>query len=369
MKIAMIGQKGIPAKDGGVERHVEEIATRLAQQKHEITVYCRSTYMNNEIDVYKGVNLKNIKTIDNKNLDAIVYTFKSTMDALNKGFDAFHYHAIGPASLCFIPSLKKKKVIVTVHGLDWQRAKWGKFAKLYLKFGEYMTGKYATKIISVSENLREYFIEKYHRKEEDVIFIPNGVNMCNPEQPELIKNYSLEKDNYILFLARLVPEKGVHYLIEAYNQLNTYKKLVIAGGTSFTEDYLEKLMVLANNNPNIIFTGNVDGKLKNELYSNCYIYVLPSDIEGMPLTLLEAMSYKKCCLVSNIPENINVIKDNGAVFEKSSIEDLKEKIELLLDNEERVREKGLNAYKDISQNYNWSQIINSMQDLYRDSSL
>lgn len=328
MKIAMIGQKGIPAKSGGVEKHVEEISTRLVRQGYDVTVYCRSTYIDKNMNEYKGVKIKVIKTIDNKNLDAIVYTYRALKDALSNNFDVIHFHAIGPASLAFIPALKGKKVVVTVHGLDWQRGKWGRFAKLYLKFGEHITGKYATKIITVSKGLREYFIKKYKRKEEDVEFIPNGVEINELQEPNLIKRYGLDKGNYILFLARLVPEKGAHYLIQAYNQIKTDKKLVIAGGSSYTDGYVEKLIELANNNKNIIFTGNVQGKLKAELYSNCYVYVLPSDIEGMPLTLLEAMSYDVPCLTSNIRENLDVIQNGkyGFSFNMGDIQDLESKL-------------------------------------------
>lgn len=366
MKIAMIGQKGIAAKDGGVEKHVEEIATRLVKSGHEVTVYYRNTYIDSDMTEYKGIQLKCIKTIRNKNLDAIVYTFKATMDALRENFDIYHYHALGPASLSFIPKLLGKKVIVTVHGLDWQRGKWGKFAKAYLKFGEHIAGKCSSKIISVSENLRDYFIKKYNRRKEDVFFIPNGVNIYMNRPGELIKNFGLEKDSYILYLARIVPEKGSHYLIQAFNSLNTDKKLVIAGGTSFTDDYLLKIKDLAKDNSKIIFTGNVGGKLKEELFSNCYIYILPSDIEGMPLTLLEAMSYKKCCIVSDIPENKNVIKNNGFTFIKGNIDDLKEKIELLLNNKDLIKNMGESAFNDIKDNYNWGYVTNKIEKVYEE---
>lgn len=366
MKVAMIGQKGIAAKDGGVEKHVEEIATRLVKSGYEVTVYYRNTYIDTQMTEYKGIKLKCINTINNKNLDAIVYTFKATMDALRKNFDVYHYHALGPASLSFIPRLFGKKVIVTVHGLDWQRGKWGKFAKAYLKFGENITGKFANKIISVSENLKNYFIKKYNRKEKDVIFIPNGVNISMSQPEDLIKAFGLEEDNYILYLARIVPEKGSHYLIQAFNNLNTDKKLVIAGGTSFTDDYLLKIKALVKDDTKIIFTGNVDGKLKEELFSNCYIYVLPSDIEGMPLTLLEAMSYRRCCLVSDIPENKNVVKNNGLTFKKGNIDDLKEKIELLLNNKDLIKNMGENSFNDISDNYNWEYVTKKIEKVYEE---
>lgn len=366
MRVAMIGQKGIATNGGGIEKHVEEIALRLVQKGYEVTVYYRNTYMDSQITEYKGIKLKCIKTIKNKNLDAIVYTFKATIDALRGNFDIYHYHALGPASLSFIPRLFRKKVIVTVHGLDWQRGKWGKFAKAYLKFGEYITGKFGNKIISVSENLRDYFIKKYNRKKEDIVFIPNGVDIFKRQPADLIKAFGLEKDNYILYLARIVPEKGCHYLIEAFNNLDTDKKLVMAGGTSFTEDYLLNIKALVKDDTRVIFTGNVRGRLKEELFSNCYIYVLPSDIEGMPLTLLEAMSYRRCCVVSDIPENRNVIKNNGLTFIRGNVDDLREKIEFLLGNEDLIKSMGENAFQDIKNNYDWEQVIDKIEEVYKE---
>jgi glycosyltransferase involved in cell wall biosynthesis len=357
MKIAMIGQKGIPATTGGVEKHVEEMATRLVQQGHQVTVYCRNTYIKEDLKEYKGIRLVTIKTIHSKSLDAIVYTFKATMHAIFQGYDVYHYHALGPASLSFIPKLLRKKVVVTVHGLDYQRGKWGKFAKAYLKFGEFIAGHFANKIISVSKNLTSYFIDKYNRAPQDVIYIPNGVNIQPRVEAKEIKEFGLNEDSYILFLARLVPEKGAHYLIEAFNKLETDKKLVIAGGTSFSDDYVDTLKKMAESNKNIIFTGNVSGRLLSELYSNCALYVLPSDIEGMPLTLLEALSYGKKVLVSNIQENIQVIENiyGTNAFSRGDSNDLFNKIKAVLEDESEFKPE--NIIKIMEEEYSWDKIM------------
>jgi glycosyltransferase involved in cell wall biosynthesis len=357
MKIAMIGQKGIPALGGGVEKHVEELAVRMVELGHEVTVYCRSTYMEKNITDYKGVKLKIVKTINLKSLDAIVYSIKATLSALFKNYDIYHYHALGPASTSLLPRVLGKKVIVTVHGLDWQREKWGKFGQAYLKYGEFITGHFAKKIISVSENLRGYFINKYNRKSQEVVYIPNGVKINFLKAPKEIFNIGLAGNDYFLFLARLVPEKGAHYLIEAYNQLETDIKLVIAGGASFSEDYVNKLHKISETNKNIIFTGSVSGELLEELYSNCKFYILPSDIEGMPLTLLEALSYGKRALVSDIPENMQVIKniENCYSFNKGDIDALKRKLE------ELVRSDDLYDYEKIieiiKKDYSWDNVV------------
>ena len=368
MKIAMIGQKGIATGAGGVEKHVEEIAKRLVEQGNQVTVYYRNTFISEDLDFYKGIKLKKINTVESKSLDAIVYTLKATIDAIMEGYDVYHYHALGPASLSFIPKLIGKKVIVTVHGLDWQRAKWGKLAKFYLKFGEFIAGTLANQVISVSEGVRLYFIEKYKkRNEKNTTFIPNGVNIEEEVKANLIKDYGLKGKDYILFLARLVPEKGVHYLVEAYKKLDTKVKLVIAGGSSFTDDYYSYLQSISNENENIIYTGNVKGNLLKELYSNCLFYVLPSDIEGMPLSLLEALSYGRYCLISDINENKDVIKNEvlGSSFKKSDIDDLAYKLKSILNNKLYVGNNE-ERKKYIAKNYNWDSITKDTIDRYNE---
>lgn len=363
MKIAMIGQKGIPSRTGGIEIHVEEISKRLAKKDCKINVYCRRGYCSNITDCYEGVDLKFSPYIHSKHLDAITHTFTSTIKALFSGCDIFHYHALGPATLSFIPRLFGKKVVCTVHGLDWQRGKWGGLASKYLKFGEYATAKFSHKTINVSDNLVKYYSEKYGI---DTVYIPNGVEMHERVEPEIIKSsYGLEKDSYILFLARLVPEKGAHYLIEAYKRLRTEKKLVIAGGSSHSTQYEKSLHSLGEDNPNIIFTGFVSGKLLEELYSNAYLYVLPSDVEGLPISLLEAMSYGNCCLTSDIPENQAVVKDMGFTFRKGDIDDLYHNLERLLNHQEAICKIKENAQRYVCKKYNWEDITHRTYEVYK----
>lgn len=363
MKIAMIGQKGIPSRSGGIEIHVEEISKRLVKIDCEVDVYCRKGYCSNSSDCYEGIHLKFAPYIHSKHLDAITHTFTSTIKALFSGCDIFHYHALGPATLSFIPRIFGKKVVCTVHGLDWQRGKWGGFASKYLKFGEYASARFAHKTINVSENLVKYYSEKYGI---DTKFIPNGVEKHDKVEPDIIKSsYGLEKDSYILFLARLVPEKGAHYLIEAYKKLKTDKKLVIAGGSSHSTEYETSLHNLGEDNQNIIFTGFVSGQLLEELYSNAYLYVLPSDIEGLPISLLEAMSFGNCCLTSDIPENQTVVKNMGFTFKKGDVDDLYRSIDKLLNNQEVVYNIRDEAQKYVCDKYNWENITCSTYEVYR----
>lgn len=365
MKIAMIGQKGVPVQSGGVERHVEELGKRLVQRGHEVIIYNRLGYAEYDGNEYLGMKLKNIFTIKNKGLEAIIYSFLASFDSLFNNFDIIHFHALGPATMSFIPKIFNKKVVVTVHGLDWQREKWGKFAKLYLKLGEKASIYIPNRTITVSRKLKEYYEANYNKK---VYYIPNGINMPKIVSSNNIKNYGLEKRKYILFLARIVPEKGCHYLLDAFSKLNTDLKLVIAGGSSYTDTYYRSLKKYESRN--IIFIGEVVGEFVNELYSNALFYVLPSEIEGLPIGLLEAMSYGLCPLVSDIEENMEVIKANmcyGISFRSQNTVSLKEKLIYMINNHEYITQIGKAAQEYVLQMYNWDNAVNQLENLYKDT--
>ncbi|WP_216524859.1 glycosyltransferase family 4 protein [Streptococcus lutetiensis] len=372
LKIAMIGQKHVLSNEGGVEKVVREISTRLVRLGFDVTCYDRKNkhVMDSDEDLptlseYNGVKIKDCFTIDKKGLAAVSSSLIGSLKILFSGANVVHYHAEGPsAMLPIIKFLSKKKVIVTVHGLDWKRDKWGDgFASKYIKFGEKMAAKYADEIIVLSDGVKKYFKETYNR---DTHFIPNGITQPDIFDSKIISSkYNLNKDSYFLFLGRIVPEKGIHYLIDAYSEVKTDKKLVIAGGASDTDSYYEELRKKASNNENIIFTGFVQGQELEELYSNAYVYVLPSDLEGMPLSLLEAMSYGNCCLTSDIEECSDVMEDCGVTFKQSSVEDLANKLQYLSDSEKVVQKLKLESSPFIIKKYNWDDIVNKTLELYR----
>ena len=367
MKIAMIGHKRIPSREGGVEVVVEELATRLVKLGHQVDVYNRkgknvqdkkADLDKKQLKEYKGIKIITIPTINKKGIDAMLYSFFATIRALFGHYDILHYHAEGPCAMLWIPHIFKKKTVVTIHGLDWQRSKWGGFATKYIKFGEKMAAKYADEIVVLSKGVQQYFKETYNR---DTKFIPNGVNMPTIREANIITNkYQLHKDDYILFLARIVPEKGLHYLIEAFKEVKTDKKLVITGGASHTNDYLEKIAQMAKQDDRIIMTGFVQGEELEELFSNCLVYCLPSDVEGMPISLLEAMSYGDTCLVSDIEENKQVVENFAYSFPKGNITELKEKIEEILNSDRKYPKEEIIEY--ITKKYNWDVVIQEMMD-------
>lgn len=369
INIAMIGHKRVPSREGGIEVVVEELSYRLVKLGYNVTCYNRTghhvsgkKYDKKKLNNYKGIRLKNVFTIDKKGLAAVSASFFSSIYAAFGKYDIVHFHAEGPSFMCWLPKLFGRRVIVTIHGLDHQRAKWGKFARWYIMMGEKNAAKYADEIIVLSNDVKQYFKDKYDRK---TVMIPNGVNKPCIKPVNVIKEkYTLEKDEYILFLGRLVPEKGIKYLLEAFKSVKTDKKLVIAGGSSDTNDFMHQLKNMANEDQRIIFTGFIDGDILEELYSNAYIYVLPSDLEGMPLSLLEAMSYGNCCLVSNISECKDVVEDKAVIFEKSNVEDLKNKLRKLIDNKSLVEYYKKTASEFICKKYNWDDVVKRTLEIY-----
>lgn len=360
MKIAMIGTKGIPATWGGIERHVEEISVRLAAMGHDVTVYCRPHYTETNDLVYKGVKLRKLPTINSKNFDAIVHTFFATMNAISKDYDVVHYHAIGPGTLSLLPKIVGKGTVVTVHGLDWQREKWGNRAKAFLKFGERASVKFPSQTIAVSRFLKGYLEDKYGR---EVNYIPSAVTDPVFRAPNKIREFGIGDKDYILFVARLVPEKGCHFLIDAYKRLKTNKKLVIAGGSSLSDDYVAELK--QHESEDIIFTGYVFGEALHELYSNAYCYVHPSTIEGLPVTLLEAVSYGNCIIASNIPANAEVVQDSGLLFESQDVDGLCEQLKVVLDNPVLAKSLGEKAQATGVSEYNYDSVAEKTANVYK----
>lgn len=372
MKIAMIGHKRIPSREGGVERVVEEVAVRMAEKGHEVCVYNRKGHhvSGKENDtkrqkMYKGVRIITVPTVEKKSLNAVVYAFFAAIHALFGHYDVIHFHAEGPCAFLWLPRLFRIRTVATIHGLDWKRAKWGGFATRFLKYGEKTAAKYANEIIVLSPETQRYFKQTYNR---ETVYIPNGVDKAVMQKPKVIKEkFGLSGDDYLLFLARIVPEKGLHYLIEAYKKSGCAKKLVIAGGSSHSDGYFEELRKSCEGKHDIIFTGFVQGKELEELYSNCYLYILPSDVEGMPISLLEAMSYGAQCLVSDIAENTGVVGEYASVFAKSNVEDLKEKLCRLTAGDYSFAHTKQEIAEYITEKYKWEEIVEETLKLYQGS--
>ncbi|MEA3511562.1 MAG: glycosyltransferase family 4 protein, partial [Actinomycetota bacterium] len=286
----MIGQRGIPASFGGVERHVEELGARLVERGHEVTVFVRPNYTEEPLDEYRGMSVQTVRTVDSKHLDAIVHAGASTLVATRGSFDVVHYHAQGPGVPAVIPRyFTGSKVVQTIHGLDSQRAKWGGAAQRMLSGAEWLSARVPDATIVVSQALADHYLERHGR---ETYPIPNGVSIPQRRPADqIVTQLGLNANGYILFVGRFVPEKAPDLLIESFRSLDTDVKLVLAGGSSFTDEFVARLEELAGQDPRVMMPGYVYGDLLDELYTNAAFFVLPSNLEGLPLTLLEAASY------------------------------------------------------------------------------
>jgi len=370
MKIAYIGQKGIPATFGGVDFHVEELSKRLVERGHKIYVYVRNWHTDRSLKEYRGVRLVHTTTIRTKHLDAFMHSLTSSLHSLFQDYDIVHYHALGPTVFCGLPKIFRSKVVATIHGLDWQRGKWGTFAKAFLKFTERTATYIPDKTIVVSKSQKEYFESKYGR---ECIYIPNGVNIPQRKLPSGIikEKFGLNGEDYLLWMGRLTPEKRVDWLIKAFKEIKGTMpnlKLVIAGGSSATDEYVKGLKKFVGDDERIIFTGYVAGQEKEELFSNALLFTLPSYLEGLPIVLLEAMSYELPCLVSNISPHREVINEgvNGFLFKSNSFSDFVKKLERLLENSERLGNIGENARRKVEKEYNWDDVVRKTEEIYQE---
>lgn len=343
---------------------VGELSTRLKELGCEVTCYNRGgQYAGGEnLREYRGVRLKTVPTIPFRGLAAMSSSVFASFFAAIGRYDVVHIHAEGPAFMCWLPRLLGKRVIVTIHGLDHQRAKWGRLASRYIMAGEKNAARFSDEIIVLSKSAQQYFTDQYGR---DTVYIPNGVRRPERRNAQAIRErFGLEKDGYILFLGRIVPEKGLKYLVEAFKNVNTDKRLVIAGGSGDTDGFVKELKERATADSRILFTGFVQGQVLEELYSNAYVYVLPSDVEGMPLSLLEAMSYGNCCLVSDISECAEVVEAHGVMFRRGDTDDLWEKLQMLCDDTELVHSYQNGVADFICRKYNWDDVVKKTTRLY-----
>ncbi len=371
MKVAMIGHKVVPSRRGGIENVLTNLCPLLVESGIDVTCYNRSSdKVENEYvgcvvnNTYKGVRLKRALTLNVRGFAAMIASFTAAISATFGGYDIIHFHAEGPCAAIWIPKLFGKKCVATVHGLDWQREKWGKgFASKYIKFGERLLARYADEVIVLSRTAQDYFIKTYNR---ETTIIHNGINPPEKKAARLItEKFGLSKDSYISVVSRLTEEKGIHHLIDAYCSVRTDKKLVIAGDTSDTDDYVKMLRERAAGNPNIIFTGFVSGDILKEIYSNSYLNVLPSVLEGMSLSLLESLAYKNALLCSDIPENTSVAGDKAVYFKAGNVTDLTEKLRILCGDRalvERLREV---ADEFVFRKYAWQEAAKATCSLYR----
>ena len=372
MRIAMIGQKGLPARYGGIERHVEQLSLRLGQAGHEVLVYSRAWFGSAAGEYAPGVRTVITPTIHTKHLDAITHTFVSTFYALRSGVDVIHYHGVGPSLLAWIPRLlaPRVRVISTFHCIDARQRKWGRLAKFALRMGERCACWFPHRTVTVARWLQEYCRDSYQRACD---YVPNGVESVersnSDNDTKTLAEFGLEPNGYVLMVARLLPDKGAHHLVRAYQELRRQnktrgKKLVIVGGSAFTMDYVDQLLQLVEGESDIVLTGYQHGSVLEALFANAYLVAHPSETEGLPITILEAMSYGRAVLASNIPENLEVTRGQAINFNNRDVADLTAKLDFMLAAPDLVARLGEQSQQYVLQNYNWDDVAVGVADVY-----
>lgn len=362
MKIAVLGTRGIPQIQGGVEAHCENLYPRLVKRGCEVTVFTRKPYITHTSNTFNGVKLIPLSCPKNKFLEAFVHTFKGTICAKKIKPDLIHVHAVGPSLCVPLMRLMGFKVVMTHHGPDYERQKWARLAKMVLRIGEYSGCMLSNEIIAISDQIAKTVQEKYGRS---ATFIPNGVEIpIIIESNEALRNYGLERQRYILSVGRFVPEKGFHDLVEAFIEAALPDwKLVIVGAADHEDRYSLELRRMTRGNKDIILTGSLTGKPLRELYSHAGLFVLSSYYEGMPISLLEAMSYGLSCIASDIPANKNTGLPGHRLFKARDIGMLTDKIRAFvdkpIDEEERKRQTRF-----IAEHYDWDNIADKTFALY-----
>jgi len=359
LRVAFIGGRGVGSKYSGIETYYEEAGRHLANMGYQITVYCRS-YFTPQMTNYEGMRVIRLPTIRTKHLETAVHTFLSTMHASFSDFDIVHFHALGPALLSFIPRLFGKKTIVTVQGLDWRRKKWGKLARVTLYVGEHASIHFCNVAMVVSETLHKHY-KREHGTEP--VVVPNGTHIRKRRLASSLAQWKLEKDKYILYLGRFSPEKNCHLLIDAYERLQTSVKLVLAGGSSHSDAYATELH--KHESSKIIFLDWVAGEAFDQLLTNSMLFVLPSDLEGLSLALLDAMGAGVCVLTSDIPENLELIRNAGYTFRKGDVDDLERMLQRLILQPKLREEMARAARLKIQENYLWPKIALQIEGVYR----
>ena len=361
MKIFVTGTRGIPDIPGGVEKHCQMLYPLISKMGHEVFVATRKPYVLNKKDIWNRVKLIHIYAPVIKSLEAIVHTFLAVIKAKTLKVDIIHIHAVGPGLLVPLAKMLGIKVVVTNHGPDYHRQKWGKSAKFMLQSGEYLGGRFADAVIVISAVIQN-IVFKRCQKQSYIIY--NGVPMPEPSQQiDYLKKISVEPDQYIIAVSRFVPEKGLDLLVKAFQMIETDLKLVIAGDADHETSYSKHLKQMIDQSENIIRSGYITGEPLNQLFSHARLFVLPSYHEGLPIALLEAMSYGLAVLVSDIPANLEVDLPIERFFKCGDVNDLKIKMEKILKTNISEKEKR-NYVLQIAEKYNWQKIAEQTVKVY-----
>jgi glycosyltransferase involved in cell wall biosynthesis len=366
LRIAMIGQRGLPATYGGVERHVEEIGARLAEHGHEVVVFCRPGYSPESLLEYRGVTLEHNWTVPTMHLEAFLHSLTSSVATVGRGFDIVHFHALGPGLFTPIPrALTRAGVVQTIHGLDDRRAKWGPRTQQVLRAGGWLSAHVPHEVVVVSRSLQDHYQQAHDRP---ATYIPNGAPHVTPRPLATVRDeLELQGRDYVLFVGRLVPEKDPVTLLRAFRDVETQLRLVIVGGTSFTEDYTAVVEQLAAADPRVILAGYRYSDQLAELLTNAALFVQPSQLEGLPITLLEAAAYGLPVIASDIEPHVEVVgvpAPGRELFPTGDVGALTAALQKTLDQLSLTEAGAATLQRDVLRNYDWDNAVDALEAVY-----
>jgi glycosyltransferase involved in cell wall biosynthesis len=363
MKIALLGTRGVPASYSGFETCVEQLGQRLVERGHQVTVYCRSHHITYSGTHYKGMRLVKLPTIPNKYLDTIIHSFISSLHALTQGYDIALYFIAGNSPVTWMPRLVGTKSILNVDGLDWKREKWPTFAKKYIQFAEYLATKLPNAYLTDSRVVQGYYQDRFNSTPP---YIPYGSEVDLLPPGDVLAQFGLEPQQYILFVGRLVPENCAHHLVEAFRGLDTSLKCVIVGDAPYAEAYIADLKAQAGDDPRIIFTGYVFGTGYHELGSNAAIFVETSGVGGTHPALVEAMAFGACVVTHDTPENLETIGEAGFAYHgREGATHLRQILQRLLTEPETVATYRQLAQQRARQHYTWEAVTTAYEQLFQ----
>jgi len=361
MKIAIMGFRGIPAKYGGFETFVEELAPRLVNRGHQVNVYGRSNIIDYRGEYYKGIRLIVLPTISHKYLDTVVHTFLSTIHCSFCRYDIVLMLNAANSPFAFIPRLTGKKVVLNVDGIERLRKKWNLLGRLWYLFGEIFSTVFPNEIVSDAKVIRQYYWNRYRKKS---IFISYGANIEKLATTKILDKVGIKPGEYILYVSRLEPENNAHIVIQAFKQIKTDKKLAIVGDAPYSSRYKAYLRELSQNDRRIIFAGFVFGAGYKELQSYPYCYIQATEVGGTHPALVESMGFGNCVIANGTPENIEVLGEAGMIYKKNDIEDLRKKLEYIIENPEIIPICGEKAMQRVKANYSWDAVTEKYESLF-----
>jgi glycosyltransferase involved in cell wall biosynthesis len=361
MKIAIMGIRGIPAKYGGFETFAEQLAPRLVKKGHHVVVYGRSNIIDYKEKYYKGVKLIILPTISHKYLDTPIHTLFSVIHSLFHQYDVILICNAANSIFSFIPRLTGKRVVVNVDGIERRRKKWNWFGKLWYLMGEMFSCIFPNQIVTDAQMIEKYYLRRYNKRSTMISY---GYDPERVSTVEILAKFGLSPKEYVLFVGRFEPENNVHLVITAFEKVKTEKKLVIIGNAPYSSNYREYLFDLAKGDKRIIFTGYTFGASYREFQSNAYCYIHAGEVGGSPPALIEAMGFANCVIVNGTPENIEVVGNSGLIYKENDSEDLKEKLQYVIDNPNLIKSYGEKARERVEQNYSWDVVTDKYEKLF-----